>query len=255
MDNALKKKENRTTAIVLAAGSGKRMQSNVAKQFLPIGGKPVLCYSLEAFEQSDYVDEIILVAGADGLKTCKEIVERYGYTKVSAIVLGGKERYHSVWNGLCAAGAEEDSTEAKPPKYVLIHDGARPFVTEAIIQRNIEALENDKACVTAVRSKDTVKIADENGYVVSTPNRSFVWNMQTPQSFDFTLVYEAYRKLIQEEEKVKAKGIVITDDAMVVETFTGVSVKLIEGSYENIKITTPEDLAYAEGLLGTKGEV
>ena len=128
-------------------------------------------------------------------------------------------------------------------------------MTEAIIQRNIEALENDKACVTAVRSKDTVKIADENGYVVSTPNRSFVWNMQTPQSFDFTLVYEAYRKLIQEEENVKAKGIVITDDAMVVETFTGVSVKLIEGSYENIKITTPEDLAYAEVLLGTKGEV
>ena len=109
--------------------------------------------------------------------------------------------------------------------------------------------------MTAVRSKDTVKIADENGYVVSTPNRSFVWNMQTPQSFDFTLVYEAYRKLIQEEENVKAKGIVITDDAMVVETFTGVGVKLIEGSYENIKITTPEDLAYAEGLLGTKGEV
>ena len=141
MDNALKKKENRTTAIVLAAGSGKRMQSNVAKQFLPIGGKPVLCYSLEAFEQSDYVDEIILVAGAEGLKTCKEIVEQYGYTKVSAIVLGGKERYHSVWNGLCAAGAEEDSAEAKPPKYVLIHDGARPFVTEAIIQRNIQKLQ------------------------------------------------------------------------------------------------------------------
>ena len=249
MDNAMKKKENRTTAIVLAAGSGKRMQSDVAKQFLPIGGKPVLCFSLDAFEQSDYVDEIILVAGADGLETCKEIVERYGYTKVSAIVLGGKERYHSVWSGLCAAGSEEDSTEANPPQYVLIHDGARPFVDGEIIRRNLEALEKDKACVTAVRSKDTVKIADENGNVVNTPNRSTVWNMQTPQSFDYTLVYEAYRKLISEEESVKAKGIAITDDAMVVETFTGNPVKLVEGSYRNMKITTPEDLATAESLL------
>ena len=206
MDNALKKKENRTTAIVLAAGSGKRMQSNVAKQFLPIGGKPVLCYSLEAFEQSDYVDEIILVAGADGLKTCKEIVERYGYTKVSAIVLGGKERYHSVWNGLCAAGAEEDSTEVNPPKYVLIHDGARPFVTEAIIQRNIEALENDKACVTAVRSKDTVKIADENGYVMY-PNVNIITEMTN--LIDASRSYEANATAFDAAKAMAQQGLQI----------------------------------------------
>lgn len=249
MDITMTKKPNRTTAIVLAAGSGKRMQSDVAKQFLMLGEKPVLCYSLDAFEQSNYIDEIILVTSEDGLATCEEIVKDCGYHKVSAITLGGRERYHSVYNGLKAALYEEDSTKENAPKLVFIHDGARPFVTEDIIRRNIEALEKDRACVTAVPSKDTVKIADENGYVATTPNRELVWNMQTPQSFDFSLIYDAYRKLIREEGNVLEKGIKITDDAMVAELFENVKIKLVEGSYENIKITTPDDLPVAMQIL------
>ena len=252
MDNAMKKKENRTTAIVLAAGSGKRMQSDVAKQFLPIGGKPVLCFSLDAFEQSDYVDEIILVAGADGLETCKEIVERYGYTKVSAIVLGGKERYHSVWSGLCAAGSEEDSTEANPPQYVLIHDGARPFLTEEIIKNNYDAVLKYGACVTAVKSKDTVKIVDEEGVVMSTPPRKLVWIIQTPQVFEFGLIKRAYEKLVESCDELRRRGVNITDDAMVVEYLAGCKVKLVEASYRNIKVTTPDDIVTALGFLKEK---
>lgn len=252
MNGLESKKTDRTVAIVLAAGAGKRMHSTVAKQFLLLGDRPILCYSLDVFERSNYIDEVILVTSMDGLHFCKELVEKYGYRKVSTITLGGKERYHSVFNGLSAAMYEEDSTVENLPKYVLIHDGARPFVTEEIVRKNMEALETDKACVTAVPSKDTVKIADENGYVASTPNRSLVWNMQTPQSFDFTLVYDAYKKLIREEENILAKGIKITDDAMVAELFEDVKIKLVEGSYRNMKITTPEDLEIAEGLLGSQ---
>ena len=243
------KKQNRTTAIVLAAGSGKRMHSDVAKQFIELLGKPIICYCLDTFEKSDYIDEIILVTNTDGLGVCKDITEKYGYKKVSAIVLGGKERYHSVWSGLQAAKYEADSTNENPPKYIFIHDGARPFVDEGILKRNAEALHNGRACVTGMPSKDTVKIAGEDGFVCDTPKRSNVWIIQTPQSFDFSVIYESYRKLIETEAEVLAKGIQVTDDAMVVEHFGEEPVRLVEGTYENIKITTPEDLDIAEILL------
>jgi len=236
-------------AIVLAAGKGSRMHSDVAKQFLPLCGKPVLCYSLDVFEQSDYIDRIILVAGREGMETCSEIVKEYGYKKVSSVVTGGKERYHSVRNGLNAALYEEDSAVENPPALVLIHDGARPFVSEEIIEENIKALEECSACVTGVPSKDTVKIADSEGFVASTPERALVWNVQTPQSFHFSLVHKAYEQLIEKEAEILEKGIRITDDAMVVEYFTNERVKLVEGSYENIKITTPEDLIIAENII------
>ena len=237
-DNRINKASGHTTAIVLAAGSGKRMHSDVAKQFLLLNDRPILCYSLDAFEQSDYIDEVILVTSPDGMETCEEIVKQNGYKKVKSIVLGGKERYHSVWNGLKAARYEADSTKEDAPEYVLIHDGARPFISEEIIERNMIALLSDKACVTAVPSKDTVKIADEDGYVAS-----------TPKSFAFELAYTAYKSLIENEDELLAKGISITDDAMVVEYFTDSKVKLVEGSYENIKITTPEDLKIAKEFL------
>lgn len=246
-----KNKKSRTTAIVLAAGQGKRMGTDVAKQFLMLRGKPILYYSLSVFERSSYVDDIILVTNEDGLSVCEAIIRENDFTKVSSVVLGGKERYHSVWAGLKTAFYDEgeEGNEAEiAPKYVLIHDGARPFITEEIIKRNMEALLNDAACVTAVPSKDTIKIADENGYVDITPDRSLVWNIQTPQSFDFSLVYEAYHKLIRDEKEISDKGIHITDDAMVVEYFENVKVRLIEGSYENIKITTPDDLILAEKI-------
>lgn len=232
----------KTTAIVLAAGQGKRMNSSVQKQFLLIRDYPVLYYALKAFEES-FVDEIVLVTGKDEIAYCtKEIVERYGFDKVRAVVEGGKERYHSVYAGLCEAAK-------RSPDYIMIHDGARPFVDEAMLHRAYEAAKKHRACVVGMPVKDTIKLADADGFAAQTPPRDRIWMVQTPQTFEFELAFSSYQKLIAEEEKLLAKGIRITDDAMVVETFTDVSVKLVEGSYKNIKITTPEDLKIAETLL------
>lgn len=227
----------KTTAIVLAAGSGKRMNSKVHKQYLLLKGRPVLYYSLKAFEDSP-IDDIILVVGAGEIDFCrKEIVEQYGFEKVRAIVEGGKERYHSVYEGLKAAGATD---------YVLIHDGARPFVSQPIIERTLEAVCEYKACVVGMPVKDTIKIVDEDTFAKETPNRSTVWMVQTPQAFSYSLVYDAYTRMLADEDAA------ITDDAMVVERMTDYKVKLIEGSYQNIKITTPEDLDVAEKFFEKK---
>lgn len=226
----------KNVAIVLAAGQGKRMQSKVQKQYLLIKGKPVLYYTLNAFETSSMISDIILVTGKDELEYCqKEIVEKYGFSKVRKIVAGGKERYHSVYNGIQAID------EAA---YVFIHDGARPFVDGKMIERACAAVEEHKACVVGMPVKDTIKIADEDGFAAQTPDRRRVWQVQTPQVFEYRLIKEAYEKLMVEEPEG------ITDDAMVVETMTEYKVKLVEGSYRNIKITTPEDLDIATIFCG-----
>lgn len=222
------------TAIVLAAGSGKRMNSKVHKQYLIIQDRPVLYYSLKAFEDSA-VDEIVLVVGKGEEKFCrKEIVDKYGISKVKAIVEGGKERYHSVFEGL---------KQTSDADYVLIHDGARPFVNQDIIRRCMQEVQKYQACVVGMPVKDTIKIADEEGYAKQTPDRKNVWMIQTPQTFSYALIYEAY------EEMLKTEDIAITDDAMVLERIKGKKSKLIEGSYRNIKITTPEDLLIANVYL------
>lgn len=234
--------KTKTTAIVLAAGQGKRMNSSVQKQYLLIHDYPVLYYSLKTFEES-FVDEVILVTGKNEMEYCqKEMVERYGFCKVSAVVEGGKERYHSVYAGLCEAAK-------RSPDYIMIHDGARPFVDEPMLQRAYEAVKEYRACVAGMPVKDTIKLADADGFAAQTPPRDKVWMVQTPQTFEFDLAFSSYKKLIAKEENLLANGIRITDDAMVVETFTDVSVKLVEGSYKNIKITTPEDLKIAEAFL------
>lgn len=222
------------TAIVLAAGSGKRMNSKVHKQYLIIQDRPVLYYSLKAFEDSA-VDEIVLVVGKGEEKFCrKEIVDKYGISKVKAIVEGGKERYHSVFEGL---------KQTSDADYVLIHDGARPFVNQDIIRRCMQEVQKYQACVVGMPVKDTIKIADEEGYAKQTPDRKNVWMIQTPQTFSYALIYEAY------EEMLKTEDTAITDDAMVLERIKGKKSKLIEGSYRNIKITTPEDLLIANAYL------
>lgn len=222
------------TAIVLAAGSGKRMNSRVHKQYLIIQDRPVLYYSLKAFEDSA-VDEIVLVVGKGEEKFCrKEIVDKYGISKVKAIVEGGKERYHSVFEGL---------KQTSDADYVLIHDGARPFVNQDIIRRCMQEVQKYQACVVGMPVKDTIKIADEEGYAKQTPDRKNVWMIQTPQTFSYALIYEAY------EEMLKTEDTAITDDAMVLERIKGKKSKLIEGSYRNIKITTPEDLLIANVYL------
>ena len=231
----------RNVAIVLAAGSGKRMQSDVKKQYMELDGKPVLYYCMNVFENSPLIDEIVLVTSEEDIAYCKEeIVERFGFTKVKQIVVGGKERYNSVMNGMDAI----DECDC-----VLVHDGARPFVDEAMLERLIESVKENKTAVAAMPSKDTVKIVDNKNVVISTPNRSTVWNIQTPQAFDFVLIRDAYERMKSRELELLRMDIKITDDAMVAENFTNAKVQLVEGSYRNIKITTPEDMMLAEMYL------
>ena len=226
--------QGRCTAIVLAAGQGKGMHSKIQKQFLEIGGKPILYYSMECFQKSPLIQDIILVTGEDMISYCQsEIVEKYGFTKVCKVTAGGKERYDSVYAGLLCC---------QDTDYVYIHDGARPFVTEEMIQRGYEAVKRTNACVMGMPSKDTVKLADPSGYIKETPDRKIVWNIQTPQIFSYPEIYSAYQKA----KKEGMQG--ITDDAMVVELMTDTKVKFIEGSYSNIKVTTPEDMIIAEAL-------
>ena len=230
----------RTVAIVLSAGKGKRMNSETPKQYIDLNHKPVLYYSVSAFESS-YVDEIVIVCGEGDENYIKEeIVDRYGFTKVKAIVAGGKERYHSVYKGLVAAEQAD---------YALIHDGARPFVSLEVIDRVRECVEGGTSCVAAVPVTDTIKIVDSEGKVLSTPDRKTLWAMQTPQAFKYDLIRTAYEELINKEEETLLAGVNITDDAMVVEHFTGLPVQVIMGDYDNIKITTPGDIEIAERIL------
>lgn len=238
------------TAVVLAAGQGKRMGTKVAKQYLEIGGRPLLYYTLRAFEQSPLIDAIVLVVGdGDQISYCKkEIVDAYNFRKVDTITIGGKERYDSVFcalnvihSNMCAAAREG---------YVFIHDGARPVVTQEVLERCLEAAKKYEACVAAMPVKDTIKLADEEGFAAATPRRDLLWMVQTPQTFSFSLIYGAYCEMAARKKQLEEKKIRITDDAMVVETFTDKRVKLVEGSYENIKVTTPDDLKLAAAFLG-----
>ena len=208
--------QGRCTAIVLAAGQGKRMHSKIQKQFLEIGGKPILYYSMECFQKSPLIQDIILVTGEDMISYCQsEIVEKYGFTKVCKVTAGGKERYDSVYAGLLCC---------QDTDYVYIHDGARPFVTEEMIQRGYEAVKRTNACVMGMPSKDTVKLADPSGYIKETPDRKIVWNIQTPQIFSYDLIRGAY-------ESIRKKDMSnVTDDAMVVEQETGTKILLVEGA-------------------------
>lgn len=237
-------------AIILAAGRGKRMNSSVAKQYLLLGGKPVLYYAIKQFEES-FIDDIILVTGAEDIAYCtEEIVAKYGFTKVRQIVAGGGERYHSVHQGLLAAGALLGQATAEACVY--IHDGARPFINNEILKRARDSVEQYGTGVVGMPVKDTIKIADGDGFAVDTPKRSLVWQVQTPQCFWYSEIAPAYAELIRTEAALLARGIAVTDDAMVMELLGNRPVKLVEGSYNNIKITTPEDLVIAESFL--KGE-
>lgn len=236
------------TAVVLAAGRGKRMGGDVAKQYRRLGGRPLLYYALRVFERSPLIDSIVLVVGDEAqISFCKkEIVDVYGFQKVDMLITGGKERYDSVWRALCAMQERPECREG----YVFIHDGARPAVTEEILQRCLDAAVRYGSGVAGMPAKDTIKLADEAGFALETPPRDRLWLIQTPQTFLFSLIHEAYRRMEETRQDWETEGVRITDDAMVVETFTGQRVKLVEGSYENIKVTTPEDMVLAEAFLG-----
>lgn len=226
--------EQGTAAIVLAAGSGSRMNSRIPKQYMELEGRPLISYTLEAFEKSS-IERIVLVVSPDEESYCKEkIVRQYCFDKVCAIVAGGAERYDSV---LCGLRALEGCTR------VLIHDGARPFVTPEVIQTALDGIIRYRACVIGMPVKDTIKISDEQGFVDYTPSRDRVWMVQTPQAFYYDDIRQAYEEIMHRDHKN------VTDDAMVAEQVLGLKIKLLKGSYYNMKITTPEDLAIAQTFL------
>ena len=220
------------TAILLAAGKGKRMGTTVSKQFLPICGKEILAWTVDVFENSPSVDEIFLVAHADGMDDVKQMQNAYLWKKVTRIVEGGKERQDSVYHGLRMLSEESD--------VVLIHDGVRPFVTETMISESIQAARQYGAAVIGVPVKDTIKICSADGMALETPERSSLWQILAPQTFRGEVIVSAY----QQAKEAQFLG---TDDASVAE-FAGYSVKVQMGSYQNIKITTKEDLLIAEAF-------
>jgi len=223
------------SAIILAAGLGKRMGGNTMKQYLQVGCRPVIVQTLLVFEKSLIVDEVILVSPESELASSMRFVKEAGLHKVVKILAGGKERQDSVRNGLHAV--------SKKSGIVIIHDGVRPFVTEKIISDVVAAAEASGAALAAVPVKDTVKEAA--GKVVNrTIPRDKLWLAQTPQAFRYEVIKAAF-------ENADINGLRGTDDASLVEA-AGNKVSIVMGSYSNIKITTPEDLRYAKMLIGEK---
>ncbi|MCX5726915.1 MAG: 2-C-methyl-D-erythritol 4-phosphate cytidylyltransferase [Candidatus Saganbacteria bacterium] len=226
----------KTVAIIVAGGSGKRIEGNLPKQFLMLSGKPILAHTIEKFERCDLVDEIILVVPESYLDYCSQsIVDKYGFGKIRRITCGGEERQDSVYQGLKAFS---DSTSI-----VAIHDGVRPLVTPEIVAGSIKLCQQKKAVIVAVPAKDTIKRV-ECGLVTATLDRRELWLVQTPQVFEYKLIMEAHKKAREE-------NFIGTDDSVLVERL-GCEVSVLEGNYNNIKITTTEDLLVAEKLLKTE---
>jgi 2-C-methyl-D-erythritol 4-phosphate cytidylyltransferase len=222
-------------AIIVAAGKGTRMKANINKQFLKLKDKPILYYTLKVFENNKSIDDIILVAAKDEIDYIKdEIINKYNIKKLKGIAEGGATRQLSVMNGLLAA---------KGSDVVLIHDGARPFVNNSVLENGIKYATLYDACACGVTPKDTIKIKDENDFSEYTPKRDTLFSVQTPQCFKYDLILKAHKKALKD-------GLQVTDDTMIVEYYKH-KVYLYEGSYSNIKITTPEDLVIGEKILET----
>ena len=227
-----------STAVIVAAGKGKRMGTEISKQFLPLCGKEILAHTVEKFEKAACIRDIILVTGGDALQDVRQMVQEYGWKKIISVTEGGKERQDSVFLGLQQVPQDTE--------IVLIHDGVRPFVTEEILERSIAAAKETGGCVAGVPAKDTIKVCDAEGFAIATPNRSTLRQIQTPQTFRRKEILAAY-------EKAKADGFLGTDDASVAE-HSGFPVRVIMGSYSNIKITTKEDLLIGAAFLKEETE-
>ncbi|MCI8514177.1 MAG: 2-C-methyl-D-erythritol 4-phosphate cytidylyltransferase [Lachnospiraceae bacterium] len=225
----------KTAAVIVAAGRSSRMHSEIPKQYLSLSGKPVLCYSVEAFQKAG-ADRIVVVVSPGEIEHCRTgVLAPFGLADV-VMTEGGKERHDSVYQGLL---------KAEGCDYVWIHDGARPLVTEEILRRTLAAAVEGGACVAAMPVKDTIKEADGAGFVAGTPDRSRLWAVQTPQTFAYDTIRAAHEARLRDNEG----GAPVTDDGMLVERYLRLPVKLVEGSYRNLKITTEEDLILAEALL------
>ncbi len=222
-------------ALIPAAGMGKRMEAGINKQYLLLGGMPIVARTIAVFEQALFVDDIYLVIPSQEIPYCREqVVERYGFTKVRPIVPGGAERQNSVMNGLRAM------EDAGDDDVVLIHDGVRPFVSPRILERAVETARLHDGALVAVPAKDTIKVV-EDGIIRETPLRENLWLAQTPQAFRYGVIRAAH-------EIADAERFLGTDDSSLVERM-GKEIHIITGDYRNIKITTPEDLILAESFL------
>jgi len=222
-------------AVIPAAGAGLRMGRATAKQFLEVDGKPILALTLEKFQACRAIDGIVLVAPPDDLELCKRtIIDRYGLTKVTSVIAGGERRQDSVRLGVEASGGEYG--------LIVIHDGVRPFIETGLIERAVLAAMKDRAIITGLPAKDTVKKADEGGFILETFERKTLWLVQTPQVFRYEDIIAAHRRALLEQWDD------VTDDASLIEKM-GIPVKIILGSEYNIKVTTPQDMELARYLL------
>ncbi|CEQ23135.1 2-C-methyl-D-erythritol 4-phosphate cytidylyltransferase [Paraclostridium sordellii] len=219
--------------IIVAAGTGSRMKKDINKQFIKLDNKEIIAYTIDKFYINNEIDDIVVVIKKDEEDYFKEnILEKYNFKNIK-IAYGGEERQDSVYNGIQKLD--------KTCEVVLVHDGARPFVTEEIINNSIQEAKKHNAVVVGVKVKDTIKVVGEEGNIVDTPNRKYLWSVQTPQVFKYDIITKAYENAYNENYYG-------TDDAMLVEKI-GYDVKMIEGSYDNIKITTQEDLNFGEQIL------
>jgi 2-C-methyl-D-erythritol 4-phosphate cytidylyltransferase len=224
----------RTLAIVLAGGAGKRMGTSTNKQFLLLDNKPIIVHTLQVFQECKPIDGIYLVVNHKDLPIIQEeILEQYHFSKILKLVIGGRLRQDSVRNGLEAIDEACD--------IVTIHDAARPFVSPSFIEKSIFLMEMFDAIIPAIPAKDTIKTISKEGFVMKTLERDTLWQVQTPQTFKYELIVKAYREGM-------AKKLCGYDDSTFIE-YLGKKVKVMEGSPYNIKITTPEDLIFAKGLL------
>lgn len=219
------------TAVVAAAGRGTRL--GFRKQFLDLAGRPVAAWCLDALAASPLVQRVVIACEPDEIDECERVARASCREKLHAVVAGGQRRQDSVFACLRAAGSGVD--------FILVQDGARPFLTGDLIERALEAARVTGASVVAVPVKDTIKQAGPGGLVTRTLPREQLWAAQTPQAFAFDVLYKAY-------EAAETEGFVGTDDAMLVEWAGAAQVSIVEGSYENVKITTPDDLVVAQEI-------
>lgn len=223
------------SVIIPAAGIGSRMNSDKKKQFIELAGKPILSHTISRFEECDKIEEIIVVTNKNEIEFCSEyILKEHSALKKMKVVEGGGTRQESVYKGLQQIGSSV--------KYVVIHDGVRPFIEKIYLDNLLKKVTSYKGCVLGVPVKDTIKRVSTDLTVVETPKRAELWAIQTPQAFDKDILIKAH-------EEARKSHYIGTDDASLVEAFTQVDIKVIEGSYNNIKITTPEDLIFGERLL------
>ncbi|MHB1128147.1 MAG: 2-C-methyl-D-erythritol 4-phosphate cytidylyltransferase [Bacillota bacterium] len=229
----------RVSAIVAAAGRGQRMGVGLSKQYLSLAKRPVLAHTLDLFERCTSVDEIIIVVSPDDLEYCRQNVVVPGkYKKIRQLIAGGEERQHSVYNGLVQV--------SQRCSLVVVHDGARPLLTLDILESVIDTAGREGAAIAAVPVKDTIKVGNAEGIVCATPERRNLWSVQTPQAFKKEILLEAY-------ELARREKLIATDDASLVENL-GYPVRLVEASYENLKITTPDDMWVAEAILKRRND-